>query len=126
MHCCGLIQPLKSIIAEPSCQEVLESFSFSPWCMFHELEEVGGGDRAVSGCLQLSPSPDVLSFVPRCHLNLHLQCQDASMASCSNILPWPGSACGGGNMGYWGITQWSHSGFVRKESRLPTAEQITS
>lgn len=39
MHSCGLIKPLKSITAEHSRQEMLEPFSFSPWCASHELEK---------------------------------------------------------------------------------------
>lgn len=84
------MKSLKSIAAEHSCQEMLESFSFSPWCTSHELEEDGevdGGDRAVSGYLQLSPSSDVLSFAPKSHLNLHLQNYPSP-----TTLPWPALA----------------------------------
>lgn len=136
MHCCGLIKPLKSITAEHSCQEMLKSFSFSPWCTSHELEEDGevdGGDRAVSGCLQLSPSSDVLSSTPKSHLNLHLQNYPSS-----RTLPWPALApasCTGPavpvGMGIWdtgldGITQWSRSDFLGKKGGLSAAEQTAS
>lgn len=87
MHCYGFIKSFKSITYEHLCQEILESFSFRPWCMSHELEEdeeVNGGERAVPDCLQLSSSSDVLPFTPKSHLNLHLRNYPSP-----RTLPWP-------------------------------------
>jgi len=103
--------------------------------MSHELEEDregDGGDRAMSGCLQLSPSSEVLSVAPKSHLNFHLQNYPSP-----TILPWPALApasCTGPavplGMAIWlwldGIIQWSCSDFLRKEGGLSAPAQTAS